>query len=48
MRKLLSVVVALLAISLSASADNPYKQYTQNLPFPMPEVSAPAIPENKV
>lgn len=48
MRKLLSVVVALLAISLSASADNPYKQYTQNLPFPMPEVSAPVIPENKV
>lgn len=48
MRKLLSIVVALLAISLSASADNPYKQYTQNLPFPMPEVSAPVIPENKV
>ena len=48
MRKLLSIAVALLAITLSARADNPYKKYTQNLPFPMPEVAAPVIPDAKV
>ena len=48
MRKLLSFAVAALALSLSAHADNPYKKYTENLPFPMPEVSAPVIPDAKV
>ena len=27
---------------------NPYKKYTENLPFPMPEVKAPVIPDHKV
>ena len=47
MKKLLSLAVALLASSLTASADNPYKKYTQNLPFTMPEVAAPVIPDTK-
>ncbi len=32
----------------SARAENPYKKYTQNLPFEMPEVAAPIIPELQV
>ena len=48
MRKLLTIAVALLAVTLNANADNPYKKYTQNLPFPMPEVTAPVIPDGKV
>ena len=31
-----------------ANCENPYKQFTQNLPFQMPEVSAPAIPDRHV
>ncbi len=48
MKKMLSLAAALLACVLSASADNPYKKYTQNLPFAMPEVAAPIIPDAKV
>jgi polygalacturonase len=42
------IVMCMLAVSMMASAGNPYKQYTQNLPFDMPEVSAPKIPEREV
>ncbi len=48
MKKSFLTLVALLAISLGAQADNPYKKYTENLPFSMPEVSAPAIPQRDV
>ena len=30
------------------NAQNPYRKYTENLPFEMPEVKAPVIPDNKV
>ena len=30
------------------NCDNPYKKYTQDLPFSMPEVKAPVIPDTKV
>ena len=31
-----------------ANCENPYKRYTQNLPFTMPEVSAPQFPNRQV
>ena len=31
-----------------AKCDNPYKRYTQDLPFQMPEVAAPQFPDRKV
>ena len=37
-----------LCMSLCLNAQNPYKKYTENLPFEMPEVKAPVIPETKV
>jgi len=52
MKKL--ICIALLAASMSAQAqecckgENPYKKYTQSLPFEMPEVKAPVIPDRKV
>jgi len=54
MKKLICLMM--LAVSLTAHAQkpacckdgNPYKCYTQNLPFQMPEVKAPVIPDNKV
>ena len=42
------IVMCMLAVSMMVSAGNPYKKYTQNLPFDMPEVSAPKIPEREV
>ena len=33
---------------MSVAAQNPYKQYTEGLPFAMPEISAPAIPSREV
>ena len=35
-------------LPMLASAQNPYRKYTENLPFPMPEVKAPVIPEKRV
>ena len=48
MKKLLLTLVAALAVSLGAQADNPYKKYTEELPFSMPEVKAPVIPDYQV
>ena len=48
MKKLLLTLVAALAVSLGAQADNPYKKYTEKLPFSMPEVKAPVIPDYQV
>ena len=48
MKKLFLTIVAALTVSLAAQADNPYKKFTEKLPFAMPEVSAPVIPDNEV
>jgi polygalacturonase len=56
MNKKLICMAAAFAIVLGAKAQgdncckgaNPYKKYTENLPFEMPEVKAPVIPDHKV
>lgn len=48
MKKLFLTLFAALAVSLGAQADNPYKKYTEKLPFSMPEVKAPVIPDYQV
>jgi len=48
MRRILSFVIAALVFTVNATAQNPYKKYTENLPFAMPEVKAPVIPDAKV
>ncbi len=48
MKKLLLTLVTALTVSLGAQADNPYKKYTEKLPFSMPEVMAPVIPDYQV
>ena len=37
-----------LCVSFCLNAQNTYKKYTENLPFEMPEVQAPVIPDTKV
>ena len=37
-----------LSALLCLNAQNPYKKYTENLPFAMPEVKAPVIPDANV
>ena len=46
MRKLICMM--LIAVAMTASAQNPYKKYTDKLPFQMPEVGAPVIPDYTV
>jgi len=46
MKKLICMV--LMAVALTAQAQNPYKKYTGKLPFEMPEVAAPVIPDYTV
>ena len=46
MKKL--VCMMLMVVALTAHAENPYKKYTANLPFKMPEVKAPVIPNRQV
>ena len=48
MRRILSFVITALVFTVNATAQNPYKKYTENLPFAMPEVKAPVIPDAKV
>ncbi len=48
MKKMFLTLVAVLAVALGAQADNPYKKYTEKLPFSMPEVTAPVIPDYQV
>ena len=57
MKRLFLSTLAAIAFVATASAqnpshcgkcDNPYKKYTENLPFAMPEVKAPVIPDAKV
>lgn len=47
MRKTILLFLCLSAV-LCLKAQNPYKQYTDNLPFKMAEVKAPVIPDAKV
>ena len=44
---ILTCCLALLCQCLAAQT-NPYKKYTENLPFKMPEVKAPVFPNRKV
>ena len=46
-RQFLSIILAALTVT-AVSAQNPYKKYTEKLPFQMPEVSAPGIPDRQV
>ena len=45
-KRLATILFAMLA--LCASAQKEYKQYTEGLPFKMPEVKAPVIPDRSV
>ena len=55
-KKLFTLTLTALMTVMGASAqpsccqqgDNPYKKYSENLPFPMPEVKAPIIPDYQV
>lgn len=46
MKKLICLV--LMAVAVTAHAQNPYKKYTEKLPFKMAEVAAPVIPDYTV
>ena len=46
MKKLICLLM--LAVTITAQAQNPYKKYTEKLPFQMPEVAAPVIPNYTV
>ena len=46
MKKLICMM--LLAVAITVQAQNPYKKYTDKLPFQMPEVAAPVIPNYEV
>ena len=46
MKKLICLLM--LAVAMTGHAQNPYKKYTEKLPFQMPEVSAPVIPNYTV
>ena len=48
MEKKLILLYLCLCTLLCLNAQNPYQRYTQNLPFQMPEVKAPVIPEANV
>ena len=42
------LALALTLFALGVAAENPYKKYTEGLPFEMPEVAAPKIPNREV
>jgi len=46
--KKLTLLVVVLACAMTVFAKNPFKQYTQGLPFQMAEVKAPTFPKNTV
>ena len=50
MKKLIVILIAVFAVvsGFAAESGNPYKKYTEKLPFTMPEVSAPVIPNYQV
>lgn len=47
MKKILTTLTVMV-IAAVTFAQNPYKKYTENLPFPMPEVKAPIIPDTRI
>jgi len=47
MRRTIFMMLAIV-LSLSAGAKNPYKKFTKDLPFAMPEVKAPKIPTRQL
>ena len=51
MKKLIATLFTAFIVASGFAADkvgNPYAKYTEKLPFPMPEVTAPVIPDNQV
>jgi polygalacturonase len=51
MKKLIVTLITAFVVISGFAADkdgNPYAKYTEKLPFPMPEVTAPGIPGNQV
>ena len=48
MKKTFLTIVSALLMFTAAQADNPYKHYTNNLPFKMAEVKAPVFPNREV
>ena len=44
MKKILITLSLTWACTLASAQENPYKKYTENLPFSMPEVRAPQFP----
>ena len=51
MKKLIVTLITPFVVISGFAADkdgNPYAKYTEKLPFPMPEVTAPVIPDNQV
>ena len=51
MKKLIVTLITAFVVISGVAADkdgNPYAKYTEKLPFPMPEVTAPVIPDNQV
>ena len=51
MKKLIVTLITAFVVLSGFAADkdgNPYAKYTEKLPFPMPEVTAPVIPDNQV
>ena len=51
MKNLIATLFTAFIVASGFAADkvgNPYAKYTEKLPFPMPEVTAPVIPDNQV
>ena len=51
MKKLIVTLITAFVVISGFAADkdgNPYAKYTEKLPFPMPEVTTPVIPDNQV
>lgn len=54
MKKVLMIIMAAIVVACQPNSEkesacgNPYKQYTEGLPFDMPEVKAPEFPDNTV
>ena len=43
--KIFLITFLSLILSMNLKEENPYKKYTENLPFSMPEISAPKFPD---
>ena len=48
LRQLFILAMSTVAIAIQAGNNNPYSIYTSNLPFAMPEVTAPQFPNHLV